>query len=103
LIVFMFALTGFYLVFQEPFMAVVDYFEPLSEVSSRRRLRNGDLVLRWFSRLHFGRYGGWKMEAAWLVMGLIPPILFVTGAMMWWNRVLAPTLQRSPKPAEAAV
>ena len=89
IVVFMFAFTGFYLVFQEPFIAIVDYFEPLSEGSMGRRRRTGDQVLRWFSRLHFGRFG-WQLGTVWVVLGLIPPVLFVTGAIMWWNRVVAP-------------
>ncbi len=44
-------------------------------------------TLFWLARLHFGRMG-WFAEAVWTVMGLVPAILFVTGALMWWNRVL---------------
>jgi uncharacterized iron-regulated membrane protein len=90
LIVLMFAFTGFYLVFQEPFMAIVDYFEPPVRLAGRRQLRTGDLILRWMSRAHFGRNWGWEISALWVVLGLIPPMLFVTGAIMWWNRVLGP-------------
>lgn len=100
LIVFGFAFTGFYLVFQEPFMAVVDYFEPASLLRGRRRLRTGDLLLRWFSRLHFGRFA-WPLEALWVVLGLIPPVLFITGAVMWWNRVLGPAWQRMRRGQES--
>jgi uncharacterized iron-regulated membrane protein len=28
------------------------------------------------------------LKAAWAVIGLIPAIMFVTGVVMWWNRVL---------------
>jgi uncharacterized iron-regulated membrane protein len=41
-------------------------------------------------RLHFGRYGGLPMKTAWAVLGLVPPALFVTGAIMWWHRVVRP-------------
>ena len=29
-----------------------------------------------------------------MVLGLTPPVLFVTGAIMWWHRVLNPWLKR---------
>ena len=35
-------------------------------------------------RLHFG---GLPVKAGWVVLGLAPPTLFVTGFLMWWNRV----------------
>jgi uncharacterized iron-regulated membrane protein len=97
IVVFGFAFTGFYLVFQEPFMAMVNYFEPIEQLSERRQMRTGDLILRWFARLHFGRFRGaygWALQALWVVLGLIPPVLFATGALMWWNRVLAPAMRR---------
>jgi uncharacterized iron-regulated membrane protein len=31
------------------------------------------------------------------VLGLIPLVLFITGAVMWWNRVLRPALQRQER------
>ena len=43
----------------------------------------------WLGRLHFGRYGGLPMKTAWAV-GLAPAALFVTGAIMWWQRVVRP-------------
>jgi uncharacterized iron-regulated membrane protein len=88
LIVFLWALSGVYLVFPHPFMAVVDFFEPLDPSSLTPR--RGDIALEWLAKLHFGRFAGIKTKAAWTGLGLIPPVLFVTGALMWWNRVLAP-------------
>jgi uncharacterized iron-regulated membrane protein len=41
----------------------------------------------WLSRLHFGRFG-WFAEAVWTILGLVPAVLFVTGVLMWWQRVL---------------
>jgi uncharacterized iron-regulated membrane protein len=45
--------------------------------------------------VHFGRFAGVKTKALWAVMGLMPPALFVTGALMWWNRVLQPARSRA--------
>jgi uncharacterized iron-regulated membrane protein len=91
LLVFMWALSGIYLAFPNPFQNVVDHFQPLDE-SNPAAARSGDLVLQWLSRLHFGRFGGWPIKALWTVLGLIPLLLFITGAVMWWNRVLRPRL-----------
>jgi hypothetical protein len=54
--------------------------------------------------LHFGRVNGIGIpcsgpgfcdqttKAIWAVFGLSPAAMFVTGAIMWWNRVLRPRL-----------
>jgi uncharacterized iron-regulated membrane protein len=52
--------------------------------------------LTWLVRLHFGRFGRlrrvtwfyWSLSMLWVVLGLIPVVLVVTGFLMWWNRVL---------------
>ncbi len=48
----------------------------------------GDTVLRWIYYLHFGNFAGNKTKAAWVALGLLPVALFITGFIMWWNRVL---------------
>jgi uncharacterized iron-regulated membrane protein len=62
----------------------------------------GDIFLRWFYYLHFGNFGDWPVKALWVVLGLAPPFLFVTGAVMWWNRVLSREA-RSLRRRDAAV
>jgi uncharacterized iron-regulated membrane protein len=81
--VFMWALTSVYMVFPDPFLDVVDYLQPPSDDVP---LRSGDLVLEWFARVHIGRFAGLWVKIVWGVVGLIPPLLFVTGIIMWWNR-----------------
>jgi uncharacterized iron-regulated membrane protein len=39
--------------------------------------------------LHIGRWGGVLSQALQVILGLMPAILYVTGLMMWWNRVQA--------------
>jgi uncharacterized iron-regulated membrane protein len=85
----MWALSGIYLAFPNPFQNVVDHFQPLDD-SNPSAYRSGDAILQWLSRLHFGRFGGWPIKALWTALGLIPLLLFITGAVMWWNRVLRP-------------
>jgi len=48
----------------------------------------GDHVMRWAAPLHVGNFGGLPIRIAWLVLGLAPPLLFVTGFIMWWTRVV---------------
>ncbi len=55
----------------------------------------GDKVIRWIYYLHFGNFAGPKTKALWVALGLLPVFLFVTGAIMWWNRVLSPAARRA--------
>ncbi|MGA2713401.1 MAG: PepSY-associated TM helix domain-containing protein [Bryobacteraceae bacterium] len=138
--VFIWGVTGIYLVFPTPFQVVVNHFTPLQlykpltqlelqapvptapiiavadtvtdsapvPVRPRRprfRGTNGDVFLRWFYYLHFGNFGDWPVKALWVILGLAPPFLFATGAIMWWNRVLSREARalRSKSKREVAV
>lgn len=70
LLVLIWGVSGIYFSFPDPFNAVLNDQETL-----------------WLSRLHFGRFGLWG-EAVWTILGLVPALLFVTGALMWWQRVI---------------
>ena len=135
-LVFMWAFTGIYLVFPEPFQRAVNRYAPLdfyrlpsdaglaqpkiqspapkppfvlvdeaiylpppptkgkgTETGKGRRrfiphYSSGDKVLRWVYYLHFGNFAGNKTKVLWVALGLLPVILFITGFIMWWNRVL---------------
>lgn len=118
-IVFLFGVVGVEAVWPSPFQAFVhkiaplDVYRPIPEAAlttevpfipvgtstpPRPRFRPkysaGDKIVRWFSYLHFGNFGGWISKSIWVVIGLMPAFLFVTGAVMWWNRVLAPAVRR---------
>ena len=64
------------------------------------RLSNGDKFIRWMYYLHFGNFAGWKVKALWTALGFLPVLLFVTGTIMWWNRVLSPSARRSKRNRE---
>jgi len=81
--VFMWAITGTYMIFPDPFLEVVDFFQPPSDDVP---LRFGDTVLELFARVHIGRAYGMTVKVVWGVIGLVPVLLFVTGVIMWWNR-----------------
>jgi uncharacterized iron-regulated membrane protein len=63
----------------------------------------GDVVMAWVAPLHVGNFGGNTVKVAWLVLGMAPPLLFATGFIMWWTRVVRPRWIRIAQPAAAAV
>ena len=101
-----FGVSGVYLGFPGLFQDLADWLEPPTAANSG--LRIGDQVIYWIAFLHFGRIQGIGIpcsgpglcdqttKAIWALFGLAPAALFVTGAIMWWNRVLRPRLARGP-------
>ena len=47
-----------------------------------------DVVIEWMVRLHFGRWRSHTLKVVWVIIGLIPTVMLVTGVVMWWNRVV---------------
>lgn len=47
----------------------------------------GDLFMAWLFPLHAGWFGGIGVKLLWALLGLVYPVLAVTGAIMWWNRI----------------
>jgi uncharacterized iron-regulated membrane protein len=73
---------------------------------SRRAPRAARIMLT-MSPLHYGTFAGTPTRWLWILMGLVPGILSVTGVLMWWNRVVvrkltAPREARLPVPAMSA-
>jgi uncharacterized iron-regulated membrane protein len=86
LFMLMWGISGFYLGVPEPFSNFVDY---ISDPDAFLGERPGDVVLLWMTRLHFGRWRNLPvLKAVWAVIGLVPALMFVTGVIMWWNRVI---------------
>ncbi len=96
LFVFMWGITGVLLVFPKPYQNLVGRFTPINQPFGRRRpMAIGDQILRWPAWIHFGNRWGWSIETLWVILGLVPVLLFVTGAIMWWNRVVSPALKKT--------
>ena len=86
LFMLMWGVSGFYLGIPEPFS---DFVDSISDPDDFLGERPGDIVLLWLTRLHFGRWRNMPvLKAVWAVLGLVPALMFVTGVIMWWNRVL---------------
>ena len=102
----MWAITGIYLCFPNEFGAMFDRVQPLDDANPFDR--TVDRIQYWLAYLHFGRLGGRGIpgcgrglcdattKVIWAVVGLVPPIMFVTGALMWWTRVVRPVRRARP-------
>jgi uncharacterized iron-regulated membrane protein len=102
--VLIFAVSGVYLGNPELFQDLADRIDPPTAANAGFRIVDG--VIYWLAYLHFGRINGIGIpcsgpglcdqttKAIWAIFGLAPAVMFVTGAIMWWNRVLRPRLLR---------
>jgi uncharacterized iron-regulated membrane protein len=103
-----FAISGIYLASPELFQDLADRFDPLTAANAGRRI--SDRFIYWVAILHFGRINGigfpcngpglcdQATKAIWAAFGLAPAAMFVTGVIMWWNRVLRPSISRQRSP-----
>lgn len=98
--VLIFALSGIYLAIPDSIQDFVDRLDPLDPANIHTRV--SDRIIYWLAYLHFGRINGIGIpcrgpgvcdqatKAVWALFGLAPAAMFVTGVIMWWNRVLRP-------------
>jgi uncharacterized iron-regulated membrane protein len=82
LLVLMWTITGLYFAFPD----TVNRFTELL-VKAGAPSQSVDDAVAWVVRLHFGRAFGRAVEVLWVVLGLLPAALVVTGIIMWWHRV----------------
>ena len=79
------------------------YLDPYTDeavtVPPPARRSTGDVVMAWLMPLHFGNFGGNGVRVVWLLFGMAPPVLFVTGFVMWWTRVVRARWLRASRPA----
>jgi uncharacterized iron-regulated membrane protein len=102
--ILMWSLTGIYLSLPDQVSAFFDSIEPLDEADPVER--TVDRIQYWLAYLHFGRLGGRGIpgcgrglcdsitKAIWAAVGIVPVLMAVTGAVMWWNRVVGPASRR---------
>jgi uncharacterized iron-regulated membrane protein len=106
LILVLFAVSGAYLGNPMPFQNLADRIQPPTDANAG--VRFVDRVIYWLAYLHFGRVNGIGIpcngpglcdkatKLTWALGGLAPAAMFVTGAVMWWNRVVRKKLGRNP-------
>jgi uncharacterized iron-regulated membrane protein len=65
------------------------YLEPgTGQVLAISRMVDQPLAARiWsaFSPIHYGEFGGPVIKAIWVLIGLVPALLFITGLFYWWR------------------
>lgn len=70
----------------------VAYVHPQSaevvRVDYHRDLHLGVRLQRDIYGLHFGTFWGHPTRVLWIALGVVPLLLFVSGALMYWNRSL---------------
>ncbi|OFW06041.1 MAG: hypothetical protein A3I61_14225 [Acidobacteria bacterium RIFCSPLOWO2_02_FULL_68_18] len=98
-ILMIWAVTGIYMAFPDPFTRAVDWY--WGPIDTFEQERTGDVLIRWAVRLHFGRWRSHTLKAVWVVLGLLPAVMLVTGAAMWWRRVVVPRRRAAEAPRAA--
>jgi uncharacterized iron-regulated membrane protein len=109
----LFALSGAYLGNPDPFQKLADRIQPQTEANAGSR--TVDDVIYWLAYLHFGRINGIGIPChgrpglcdqttkfVWAFFGLAPAVMFVTGIVIWWNRVVRGK-SKKPKPHARAM
>lgn len=77
-----------------PVVYVNAYTAEVEHVDVALRGNAGDTIQRWFGYLHFGNFAGAPGKVLWTLSGLAPTVLFLTGTIMWWNRVIVRSRRR---------
>jgi uncharacterized iron-regulated membrane protein len=106
--ILLFAVSGAYLGNPQPFHDLADRIDP--PTAANAGTRTVDRVIYWLAYLHFGRVNGIGIpcsgpglcdsatKSVWAVFGLAPAAMFLTGVVMWWNRVARAKLRRTRRP-----
>lgn len=86
-LVLVWAVSGVYFAFPERFdeLAYAVSGDDFNGVGYR--------VLTWITYLHFGRFSA-AAQIVWVVLGLLPAALVVTGVAVWWTRRFRRTATR---------
>lgn len=80
------ALTAVYFAFPGPVEALIDATDPDPTDFDRP----GEAPLKFLIALHFGRFGNLGVRTLWVILGLIPIGMLVTGLIMWLRRTRRP-------------
>lgn len=76
------SLTSIYFGFPGP----VEDFRDWLDTDISDFVRPGDQVVDFLVDSHFGRFGGVWGRTTWVVLGLMPAVLLVTGFLIWWRQ-----------------
>ncbi len=77
-------ISGFQLGFPQVFGTLVDWLDP-----DLNDMERPDSWLRFFRSVHFARFGeGAWARWGWIVVSFVPTLMFFSGAILWWKRVV---------------
>ena len=93
----MWAVSAIYLAFPNSFYDIGDFLA--AHGIGTRRGHRLDVFIDWMVRLHFGRSFGGEIKVLWVLLGLAPGALILTGGLMWWNRVVRRVMGRGGESA----
>lgn len=84
LLLFVWGVTAIYFAWSEPFDVFIDWLD--DDLSDFERPEGW---LRFLIDLHFGRFRGllWA-NILWIFLGLVPAVMFITGLILWYKRVV---------------
>lgn len=63
----------------------------ITQVRRLSELPFGERLEATFFPLHVGNYGGWPIKLLYVLIGLSPGLLSITGFLLWWRRARKPT------------
>jgi uncharacterized iron-regulated membrane protein len=86
LCVLMWAVTALYFAFPETGDALIHHYQVNGDETTASLAVRATIVE--ITNLHFGRTYGPIAQALWAFLGLVPAAMFITGGLMWWNRVV---------------
>lgn len=62
----------------------------------------GERIEATFFPLHVGNYGGLPLKLLYVLIGLTPGLLAITGFLLWWRRARKPARSQSPQQARVS-
>lgn len=75
-------LTSLYFAFPGPVEDFRDWLDPdFADFD-----RPGEALISFLVDAHFGRWGGFWGRMTWVMLGLAPALLFLSGFWVWWQR-----------------
>lgn len=79
------------------------YTGQVLRVDDPRRMETGArwMLLRY--AYHFGHWGGTLTRILYVLAGLAPALLYITGLLMWWNRIVVPRRRKRIREAKQKI
>ena len=58
---------------------------------------SGDVILQWLTKLHFGSFAGLASKSAWILLGLAPAVLAVSGLSLFAHGLRVSSKKEAPE------